>query len=167
MRNWNKEQVKSTLAIDPSLYLPENAALHSVLTQTLLDVVCIDLHHRWKCGIQNFCPPLKWLNQPHTATAEITLLMMKPSFPSPNSLPRFIDPFPASQKNEPAFGSHQCYHPSPTSGHIVLPGTLPAPCWTFSKKPRPLTQHKILQLLACWVVCGWLNNCSWESSPAR
>lgn len=86
--------------------------------------------------------------------AEITLLMMKPSFPSPNSLPHFIDPFPPLQKNEPALGSHQRYHPpttssAPRSAHTVLPGTFPTSCWTFSKKPRPLTQQQILQIFGC------------------
>ena len=92
-------------------------------------MVCIDFHHRWKCGTQNFCPPLKWLNQLHAATPKITLLMMKPPCLSPNSLLHFTDPFPTLQKNEPALGSHQWYHPSPTSS---------APRFALQHPPRIL-----------------------------
>lgn len=76
MINWNKQQVKSNPAVDLGLYLPERLAWHSIVIWILLDVVCIGLRHRWKCGIQNFCPPLKWLNQPHAAWSKPSKLQM-------------------------------------------------------------------------------------------
>lgn len=169
-RNWNKQQVKSTPAIDPGLYLPEALALHSLFIQILLDMVCIDFHHRWNYGIQNFCPPLKWLNQPHAAMANmITLLMMKPSVSSPNSFHHF-QPL---QKTFPSNLSFRLPPVLPPFSHLLrsplrshrAPSTLPTSCWTFSEKPRLLTQKKILQIFGYWVICGWFSNCSWESSP--
>lgn len=52
-------------------------------------MVCTDFCHRGKSGIQNFCPPLKLINQPNAATAEINLVMFKTSIPTPNSLLNF------------------------------------------------------------------------------